>query len=295
MGQLVAASNRQLTAAENAVSVPLLSICIPTYQRRERAEALVREMLTAEEGVEVCVHIDGSEDGTYEVLSVLAEGEPRLRVSRAANQGRAYALAAAFHIARGEFVMFYDDDDHIDAAGLEHVLRRLRGELPSGVCGYVFQMKDDGGDVIGGLLPARSNFLRMRADDGVTGDKKEVVRRDFLEASFYTPGQNRRVPTSTLWARLALRYDVIGDNTVVGSKHYLVGGYSNRIQRLKRDYPGPMALVNAYRALGFLLGRYRSPRYFLRSLGGLLLHSINALFRRRPPLERASFAQDSAL
>lgn len=238
------------------------------------------------------MHVDGSSDGTYESLAAMAEGEPRLQVTQDTNRGRAYALAAAFRSARGKFVMFYDDDDDVDTAALAHVLRRLEEQLPPRVCGYVFQMIDDRGRTVGAPLPARSNLLRMRADDGVAGDKKEVILRDLLDRSFYTPrGQDRRVPTSTLWARLALRYDVIGDNTAIGVKHYLSGGYTNRIQRLKKDNPGPMARVHAYRVAGFLLGRYRSPTYFLRSLAALGVHGVQALLQMRPIWRRASASE----
>lgn len=257
---------------------PLLSICIPTYQRRERVIALVGQILASDGPLEVCVHVDGDVDGSCDALKAMAVAEPRLLVSCGPNQGRAKALLSAVRLASGRYVMLYDDDDEIFPDGLDHVLRRLVEPLPPGCCGYVFQMADPNGQVGGAPLPDRSNFLRLRADQGVTGDKKEVVDRAILLANLYRPRRSdRRVPTSTLWSRLALRYDVLGDNTPVGAKDYLQGGYTSQIGKLKAENPWPMVLVNSYRASGLLLGRYRSPLYFFGSVAALLAYSMRAL------------------
>lgn len=254
---------------------PILSICIPTYQRCERIVRLVEAILAVEGAFEVCVHVDGSNDGSREALNAIAERDERLLVNHGANQGRAKSIRAAFELSKGEFVMFYDDDDELFPTGLLHVLQRLRDPLDEGACGYVFNMSEPNGGVRGAPLPARSNFLRLRADDSVEGDKKEVVRRDLLQANFYVVrGSERRVPTSTLWSRLALRYDVVGDNTTIGAKDYLEGGYTDRISRLKAENPRPMVVVNAYRVAGFLLRRYHSPRYFMRAIGGLCVYGL---------------------
>lgn len=257
---------------------PLLSICIPTYQRRDSVCALVQTILQLRDPIQVCVHVDGSTDGTYETLAAIQMTDRRLLVSKGPNAGRANSLRTAFEAAQGKFVMFYDDDDEIFLPGLAHLLSRLRAPLPAGVCGYIFEMTDQQGAVRGPRLPERSNFLRLRADEGVVGDKKEVVDRQILAKNFYEIDTGyRRVPTSTLWAKLALDFDVLGDNTPLGRKDYLEGGYTSRIHKLKAENPRPMITVNRYRAAGYIRARYRSIRYFARAVLGVLLYSAKSV------------------
>lgn len=253
----------------------LLSICLPTYNRRDRVAALVRTLLQVEDHLEICVHVDGSTDGTYERLLEIASEDHRLHVSIAENRGRAHAMAAAFNSTVGQFVMFYDDDDDIFPEVLASAVRRLNKPLPAGVCGYIYDMVGDPRSDAGSPLPERSNFLRLRADQNVRGDKKEIVRRDLLDWAFYSAGMpDRRVPTSLIWTRLALKYDVLGIREAIGRKRYLADGYTHRIWRMKIDNPGPMILVNRARALGFVARRYRSVPFFVRSVASCLIYSM---------------------
>ena len=256
------------------MTAPLLSICIPTYQRRERIVTLVRELLNADSCVQICVHVDGSTDGSWESLASL--DDPRLRISQAVNQGRAGALLAACRLAEGRFTMIFDDDDTLYPEGLAQVIEDCRGEVPPDVTGFIYHLEDQNGERIGDAFPCeRSNFLALRADQKVRRDKKEVVRTDHLLACAHDPrGRARRVPTSLLWSRLALRYDVICRNYVIGRKVYLDEGMTANIRQLKRRNARPMLLLHLARMQGFIFGRYRRLRYFVESALGVLGYSV---------------------
>jgi glycosyltransferase involved in cell wall biosynthesis len=99
--------------AENGVSAKVeLSVVVPTYQRRE----LLRRLLTAlanqtvsSEVFEVIVSVDGSTDGTVEMLAALKPPYSLVPVT-GPNRGRASARNAGINASRGEVVVILDDD-----------------------------------------------------------------------------------------------------------------------------------------------------------------------------------------
>lgn len=264
------------------IASPTLSVIIPTFNRAERVERLVRDFLRSD--IEICVHDDGSSDDTLARLRSLAS--PRLKVTAASNQGRAGSLAVAAREATAEFVMIYDDDDDVMPDGVARILRHLQQPVPHGACGFIFHMADECGNIPQGLFRDDiSNFLTIRIDEGITTDRKEVVRRElFLDNIYRMDGFSRRIPVGMIWARMALRWDVICVNEVVGVKRYLEGGYTSQIRTVKRTNPLPMLKINLYRCSGFVRGRYSSKKYFLRSLAAVAFYGLLSIYsipRRR--------------
>src|SRR5690606_25575575 len=184
----------------------VLSVCIPTYNRAEMIVDLIVNLLAIEKSseYEVCVHDDGSVDNTLELLKRVEDD--RLKIFTAPNQGRAGAIASLVHEAKGRFVMIYDDDDWFLPDGSSRILSDCKKPMAEGVVGHVYNMEDSSGACIGTRLEdKRTNFLAMRADEGVKGDKKEVVLLEILKSVMYKKGFGyRRVPTSLLWSRIAL-------------------------------------------------------------------------------------------
>jgi glycosyltransferase involved in cell wall biosynthesis len=94
------------------VSALLVSVVIPTYQRRDtvrRALHALAEQSLPPDAYEVVVSVDGSTDGTLEMLGEMATPYP-LRVVSGPNRGRAAACNAGIREARGELVVLLDDD-----------------------------------------------------------------------------------------------------------------------------------------------------------------------------------------
>ena len=93
---------------------PLVSICIPTYNRADYAEAAVRSALSQTyEPIEVLVSDDCSDDGSYERL--LGIGDPRLHVERnARRRGQVSNRNTVLSRARGQLIKFLDDDDLLE-------------------------------------------------------------------------------------------------------------------------------------------------------------------------------------
>ncbi|HEY8545198.1 MAG TPA: glycosyltransferase family A protein [Acidimicrobiales bacterium] len=100
---------------------PVVTVIVCTYNRADRVGRTVQAVL-AQEGpdFELVVVDDGSPDATPEVLAALGEADPqaRLRVVRQANAGLGAARNAGLATARGEWVVFLDDDDVPDPGWL---------------------------------------------------------------------------------------------------------------------------------------------------------------------------------
>ena len=94
------------------MTVPRVSVVIPTYQRRDsllRALAALAAQSLPPEEFEVVVVVDGSSDGTREAAQALAPPYA-LRVLWQSNRGRASACNAGVAAATGELIVILDDD-----------------------------------------------------------------------------------------------------------------------------------------------------------------------------------------
>lgn len=253
---------------------PILTICIPTYNRREKIVVLVKDLLSKELGIEVRVHVDGSTDGTLKLLQDIQN--PLLYVSYSENSGRASALERLVTEAKGQFVMIFDDDDWFIGDGAERVLADCKVPLPETCAGYIYLMKDSRGNIIGGKLPTElANFVSLRADLAVKGDRKEVVRTSlFKKALVGANGRYRRIPTSLYWARIAYDYDVICKNIVVGGKDYLDGGMTSSISSLKMKNSFPIVMLNVLYIRLFFKGRYNSAGFLVKSLARVCYYGM---------------------
>lgn len=88
------------------------SVVIPTHQRREalwRALAALAAQTVAPESFEVIVSVDGSTDGSAEMVESF-DAPYELRVTAGPSRGRAAACNSAIELARGEVLIVLDDD-----------------------------------------------------------------------------------------------------------------------------------------------------------------------------------------
>jgi glycosyltransferase involved in cell wall biosynthesis len=119
-----------------ALRVPSLSVVIPTYNRKDSLlrtlESLQDQTLSAAL-YEVIIVDDGSTDGTGQV----AEGTFPfvLNYIHQVNSGDAQARNTGVHAARGDFLVFVDDDVTLERACLSTFLRALQGHPRAVVVG----------------------------------------------------------------------------------------------------------------------------------------------------------------
>jgi hypothetical protein len=89
--------------------MPLFSVVIPTYNRRERLLRALRSVLAQTfVDYEIIVVDDGSSDGTMEALAGVTGPVTAIRQ---ANRGPAAARSTGVRAATGDFIAFLDSDD----------------------------------------------------------------------------------------------------------------------------------------------------------------------------------------
>jgi glycosyltransferase involved in cell wall biosynthesis/peptidoglycan/xylan/chitin deacetylase (PgdA/CDA1 family) len=138
------------------------SVVIPTYQRRELVLSTVRALASQDfaGSFEVIVVVDGSRDGSAEALRALPMPVP-LTVLEQSNQGAAAARNRGAAAARGEILLFLDDDMEAHPSLLaEH-----------------HRSHSAGADVVLGHLPLHKNAPRNFLSAGIKSWAEERARR----------------------------------------------------------------------------------------------------------------------
>jgi len=109
---------------------PVISLVIPVYNEKESLNPLYGEIADMARRHDLTVEVifvdDGSKDGSWEIIADLARQHPNvhgLRFRR--NFGKAAALSAGFHAARGDTILTLDADLQDDPAELPRFLAAL--------------------------------------------------------------------------------------------------------------------------------------------------------------------------
>jgi cellulose synthase/poly-beta-1,6-N-acetylglucosamine synthase-like glycosyltransferase/peptidoglycan/xylan/chitin deacetylase (PgdA/CDA1 family)/spore germination protein YaaH len=88
-----------------------VSVLIPCFNEARVIETSVRRVLASTAvDLEVIVIDDGSKDGTGDIVERAFAGEPKVKLLRLENGGKARALNRGLELARGEFIVALDAD-----------------------------------------------------------------------------------------------------------------------------------------------------------------------------------------
>src|SRR5665213_1927044 len=115
---------------------PSLSVVIPSRNRHQLVAVVVERLLADVGFVEVIVVDDGSTDGTFELLSEMAQADTRLRVLLGDGSGSSVARTTGALHARGDIVLFLDDDVMPDPGLPGRHLEHHLASQPRVVLGY---------------------------------------------------------------------------------------------------------------------------------------------------------------
>jgi GT2 family glycosyltransferase len=92
------------------MNFPLVSVVIPTFNRRRSLDKVVSPLLDDPTTGEIVVVVDGASDDTYEFLTNWSSSEPRICVIFQKNTGPALARRAGILEAQFDLVLLIDDD-----------------------------------------------------------------------------------------------------------------------------------------------------------------------------------------
>lgn len=149
-------------ANEAAMSRPLVSVVMPTFERRALLAAAIDSVRAQTlDDFELLVVDDASTDGTEALLAERARADPRVRVFRATvNRGCNAARTLALGEARGRYLAFLDDDDLYLPERLERAVARLEAESSLDVAFCRFSYIDAAGEP----QPWGAQFLAVGED-----------------------------------------------------------------------------------------------------------------------------------
>ncbi len=127
--------------------------------------------------IEIILVDDGSTDGSSAICDEWAEKDSRIKVIHKQNGGLSSARNAGLEVASGEYVVFVDGDDFVDAAYIEKLLDAARGSNADiAMCNYRFV--DESGKEI-----ANDNYTHYSRQDAF--DSYEALRL-FEDKSYRT-------------------------------------------------------------------------------------------------------------
>jgi glycosyltransferase involved in cell wall biosynthesis len=97
-------------APMSAAAVPSATVVVPTRNRRDRLDRMLAAVLEQEGDFEVVVVLDGCDDGSEDVVARHAGGTRPVRSVATTGVGLVDARREGARAARGEVVVFLDDD-----------------------------------------------------------------------------------------------------------------------------------------------------------------------------------------
>lgn len=155
---------------------PVVSVLIPTYGKLPWTLACLRSIARqgAKTAFEVIVIDDASTDGSVDVLSQV-EGLRLLRNAR--NLGFIGSCNAGAHVARGEFLLFLNNDTQVTPHWLDALVQTHREEPDCGIVGSRLVYPDGRLQEAGGLVYSDAgawNVGRFERRD----DPRYLFRRD---------------------------------------------------------------------------------------------------------------------
>jgi len=130
-------------------SVPLVSIYIPAYNSEDSiVEAVNSALMQSIEDLEVCIAVDGADDGTLRKLEESFLDNPRVRWIHQSNQGIGGASNSAVQMCRGVYIGQLDADDILMPDAVEILLEEIQKDTRLGVVYGSFQKETPEGEFL---------------------------------------------------------------------------------------------------------------------------------------------------
>ena len=115
---------------------PKVTIYIPLFNSRDYIEETVNSALCQSySNIEICIHDDGSTDGSYQLVQSLFGEHPNVQITSDSNHGIGFASNRAIQSGVGELVLQLDSDDIIEPETVELLVKEFH-KHPEIVCSY---------------------------------------------------------------------------------------------------------------------------------------------------------------
>ena len=224
-----------------------ITVVTPSYNRAKRLPSLYQSLLVqTSKDFDWLIIDDGSQDNTKEiVVGFVDEGFIPISYVYKENGGKHSALNYAFKTVKSELLFIVDSDDVLTPDAIETILKDWNGGRDMNLCGISYLRGYNETEVIGDLHPedhAVDNFINLRYNKGINGDKAEVWKTDCLrDFQFPEYSGERFISESVAWIYLAKRWNILLVNKIIYITEYLEGGLSNSGRKLRFQCPNLMA------------------------------------------------------
>ena len=155
------------------MKAPFLSVLITTYNRKDLLQKAIQSVLNQGfEDLEIIISDDNSTDGTAELCKNLCEKNSKIHYTKNTHykKGPNGNKNNALDKARGEFIMFLDDDDEL---------------LPNAINALVEKSKEGYSHIFGNCLIKKGEVLTEEFSGKGLNQSCEVSKKDFLLGKFY--------------------------------------------------------------------------------------------------------------
>ena len=131
--------SERLSPPEPPVSMPPVSVLLAAYNEERVIASTIRHLLDSDypDSIEIIVVDDGSRDHTAQVVAEISSAEPRVRLVRQPNAGKAAALGRALNEASYSTLVMIDADTMVAPDGLRKLVAPLSDPAVGAVSGYI--------------------------------------------------------------------------------------------------------------------------------------------------------------
>ena len=222
-------------------AAPLISICVPVYNRKNKLIKLLKSIDLFED-IEVIIVDDGSIDGLKNLLKeYIFDLKIKLYLNNK-NLGRSPSLADSIKYSSGRYIIIMDSDDYFLPGALRKVKSKLKKHI--NIKSFLFGTKTLINGVLKVNLPPKNlevNLLKLRADFKLRDNFKEVVSGYLLKKCIYKKAyQFRRTPTSLMWLCISSFCVSKTIDIPIIVKNYEKLGMTSVISKLKFENAEPM-------------------------------------------------------
>ena len=226
-----------------------ITVLTPTYNRANNLIKCYNSLLyQTVKDFEWLIVDDGSVDDTMSVVNTfISEKKISIRYIHKDNGGKHTALNYGVKQINTELTVVLDSDDYFSKDAIQEIIFYYnKYKINRNLCGFTFLKKFTNGNIIGMEFPIDeeiTNFIDIRLNRKIRGDKCEVFYTKCLKEYPFPEYEGEKfIGESTVWTKMALKYDMVHINKGVYMAEYLEDGLTKNGRKLRISCPnGGMA------------------------------------------------------
>ncbi len=212
---------------------------------------------------------DGSTDNTESIVKeMINKQELNITYYKQINQGKHIAINTGVNLSNGLLFYIVDSDDRLPKESLSIINKKAQSIMHNdSIAGVVGSKHLFSKQLVGSYnLPEDTicTQLEFRYKYKQTGDKAEVFKTNIIKEFPFPKFKNEKfIPESIVWNRIAQKYNMLYFNHNVYECDYLDEGLSNNSVRLRRN--NPYGILNLYSELSKIksIGYYYRVRTYI--------------------------------